>query len=90
MFDFMLHRQPFERIGSQPFGLRRHFTVDEKEYEFALDSRGYTFELKQPIPVMVTEGRIMGKHKRPIEAFLPKPGVDYSDGEEDNSSVASP
>ena len=82
MFDFILHRRPFERLGNQPLNLRRHFTVDDREYEFVLDTRGYTYELKQPIPVMVTEGRIMGKRKRPIEAFLPKPGVDYSDEEE--------
>lgn len=82
MFGFILHRRPFERVGNQAITLRRHFAVDEKAYEFLLDTRGYYFELKQPIPVMVTEGRIMGKRKQPIGALWPKPGVDYSDGDE--------
>jgi hypothetical protein len=84
MFDFILRHQPFERIGNQPIVLRKHFTVDEKEYEYLLDTRGYYYELKQPIHVNVTEGRIMGKVKHPIDAYLPKPGVDY--GEDDESS----
>jgi hypothetical protein len=82
MFGFILHRRPFERVGNQAVNLRRHFSVDDKAYEFLLDTRGYYFELKQPIPVMVTEGRIMGKRKQPIGALWPKPGVDYSDGDE--------
>ena len=31
---------------------------------------------------MVTEGRIMGKVKKPIQAYLHKPGVDYGPSEE--------
>jgi hypothetical protein len=27
----------------------------------------------------------MGKLKRPVEAYVPKPGVDYGDGEEESS-----
>jgi hypothetical protein len=82
MFGFILHRRPFDRVGNQAITLRRHFSVDDKAYEFLLDTRGYYFELKQPIPVMVTEGRIMGKRKQPIGALWPKPGVDYSDSPE--------
>jgi hypothetical protein len=83
MFDFILHRRAYERVGSQAVNLRRHFTVDDKEYEFVIDTRGYTYELKQPIPVMVTEGRVMGKRKQPIGALWPKPG----EGEEEDPSV---
>lgn len=79
MFDFILRRRPFERLGNQAITLRRHFSVDDKAYEFLLDTRGYYFELKQPIPVMVTEGRIMGKRKQPIGALWPKPGVEYEE-----------
>ena len=88
MFDFILRRRPFERIGNQPITLRKRFTYEDKQYEYLLDTRGYYYELKQPIPVLVTEGRIMGKIKHPIEAYVPKPGVDYGDGEagEDESS----
>ena len=85
MFDFILHRRPFERIGNQPLTLRKRFPYEDKQYEYLLDTRGYYYELKQPIPVLVTEGRILGKTKRPIEAFVPKPGVDYGDTEEESS-----
>jgi hypothetical protein len=85
MFDFILRRRPFERVGNQPLNLRKRFTYEDKQYEYLLDSRGYYYELKQPIPVLVTEGRIMGKTKHPVEAYVPKPGVDYSDGEDESS-----
>jgi hypothetical protein len=85
MFDFILRRRPFERIGNQPITLRKRFTYEDKQYEYLLDTRGYYYELKQPIPVLVTEGRIMGKIKHPIDAFVPKPGVDYGDGEAESS-----
>ena len=35
---------------------------------------------------MVTEGRIMGKVKKPIEAYVHKPGVDYGPSEEGGES----
>jgi hypothetical protein len=82
LFDFILRRRPFERVGNQPLVLRKHFTHEDKEYEYLLDTRGYYYELKQPIPVQVTQGRIMGKVRRPIEAYVQKPGVDYGEEEE--------
>jgi hypothetical protein len=85
MFDFILRRRPFERIGNQPMSLRKRFIYEDKQYEYLLDTRGYYYELKQPISVLVTEGKIMGKTKRPIEAYVPKPGVDYGEGEEESS-----
>jgi hypothetical protein len=85
LFDFILRRRSFERVGNQPIKLRRHFTYADKEYEFQLDTRGYYYELKPPIPVSVNEGRILGKAKRPIEAYVPKPGVDYGDSEDESS-----
>jgi hypothetical protein len=90
LFDFILRRRPFERVGNQAINLRKRFTYEDKQYEYLLDSRGYTYELKPPIPVLVTEGHILGKVRRPIEAFLPKPGVDYRDDEEGNGSSNSP
>jgi len=84
MFDFILRRRPFERVGNQPLNLRKRFTYEDKQYEYLLDTRGYYYELKQPIPVLVTEGRIMGKTKRPVEAYVPKPGVDYGDSEDES------
>jgi len=83
LFDFILRHRPFERVGNQPLALRKHFTHEEKEYEYVLDTRGYYYELKQPIPVLVTRGNIKGKLKHPIEDYVQKPGVDYGDeGEE--------
>ena len=83
LFDFILRRRAFERVGNQAMVLRKHFTDEDKEYEYLLDTRGYYYELKQPIPVLVTSGTIKGTHKRPIEAYMQKPGVDY--GEEEAS-----
>jgi hypothetical protein len=83
MFDFILRHTPFDRVGNQPINLRKRITYEGKQYEYLLDTRGYTYELRQAIPVMVTEGNIMGKVKHPIEAFVPKPGVDYGDSEDD-------
>jgi hypothetical protein len=84
LFDFILHRRPFERVGNQPVNLRRHFSVDDQEYEYVIDTRGYYYELKQPIRVMVKQGQIKGKIKRPIDAFVAKPGeVEESDPSEE-------
>jgi hypothetical protein len=83
MFDFILRHTPFDRVGNQPINLRKRITYDDKQYEYLLDTRGYTYELRQAIPVLVTEGRIMGKVKHPIEAFVPKPGVDYGDSDDE-------
>lgn len=90
LFDFILRRCPFERIGNQAVNLRKRFTYEDKEYEYLFDSRGYYYELKRPIHVQVTEGRILGKAKRPIEAFLPKPGVNYSEDEDESTSSNTP
>jgi hypothetical protein len=78
LFDFILRHREFKRIGQVPMNLRRQFAFEDKSYEYRLDSRGYYYELRDPIPVMVTEGRIQGKALRPLTAYIPKPGVDYS------------
>ncbi|MGB8295916.1 MAG: hypothetical protein WCG85_10860 [Polyangia bacterium] len=87
LFDFLLRHRVFQRVGNVPLTLRRHFDYEGKQYHFALGTRGYYYELSPPVPVMVTEGRIMGKVKRPIEAHLPKPGVDYGPSEEAGESA---
>ena len=79
LFDFILQRRPFERAGNQAMWLRKSFTYEDKEYEYVIDTRGYYYELTEPVPVMVTRGRIRGKIRRPIEAYLPKPGVEYDE-----------
>jgi hypothetical protein len=78
LFDFALRHRSFRRIGAVPLHVRKRFTVDDKTYAYRLDTRGYYYELVNPIPVEVGEGRIMGAVKRPILSFVRKPGVDYS------------
>jgi hypothetical protein len=82
LFDFILRHRAFHRVGNMPLTIRRHFEYEGKQYHYALGTRGYYYELDPPLPVMVTEGRIMGKVKKPIQAYLHKPGVDYGPSEE--------
>jgi hypothetical protein len=74
-------------VGNVPLTIRRHLDYEGKQYHYALGTRGYYYELTPPVPVVVTEGRIMGKVKRPIQAYLPKPGVDYGPSEEAGESA---
>ena len=78
LFDFVLRHHAYRRLGDVPLHVRKRFTVDDKEYAYKLDTRGYYYELDHPIPVDVGEGRIMGAVKKPIAVFMRKPGVDYS------------
>ncbi|HXU61463.1 MAG TPA: L,D-transpeptidase [Polyangia bacterium] len=93
LFDFVLRHRPFKRIGSVPLNIKRQFKVDGETYRFALTTRGYYYELKEPVPVEVLEGRIMGQVKQPIVAFVRKPGVKYapapSVGDAETSTTAS-
>ena len=78
LFDFVLRHRAFRRIGDVPLRVRRKFSVDDKEYAYKLDTRGYYYELLHPVPVDVSEGRVMGAVKKPILSYMRKPGVDYS------------
>ena len=79
LFDFVLRRRAYKRIGDVPLYLKKRFEVDGDKYRYALTTRGYYYELATPVPVNVLEGRIMGDVKKPITAYVRKPGVDYSD-----------
>ncbi|MBN2575988.1 MAG: L,D-transpeptidase, partial [Deltaproteobacteria bacterium] len=79
LFDFILQRRPFERAGNQAMWLRKSFTYEDKEYVYVIDTRGYYYELTEPVPVLVTRGRIRGKVRRPIQEYLQKPGVEYDE-----------
>jgi hypothetical protein len=87
MFGFMLRHRPFRRMGQVPLSLKRKFTVDEEEYSYQITTRGTYFELVRPVPVMVTTGNIKGQTKKPIVAYVPKPGVDYSDVADSSGDV---
>lgn len=77
LFNFVLHHRTFQRVGNLPLHLKRQFTVDKQSFSYEIKSRGYAYELTRPIPVNVTEGRLVGLVKQPIVAFVRKPGVDY-------------
>jgi hypothetical protein len=78
MFDFVLRHRAFQRVGNIPMKMKKRFTVDEKDYSYDIRTRGYYYELERPLTVDVSEGRIMGDVKKPITAFVHKPGVDYA------------
>ncbi len=79
LFDFVLHHRRFRRIGDVPLNLKKRLEVEGETYRYALTTRGYYYELGEPIPIDVLEGRVMGEVKKPITAYVRKPGVDYSD-----------
>jgi hypothetical protein len=77
LFGFILRHRAYQRLGSSPVKVKKFFTVDEERYGYELTTRGYYYQLRKPVPVNVLEGRIMGELKKPIEAYVRKPGVDY-------------
>lgn len=77
LFDFVLRHRAFRRVGNVSLNLKKHFEVDGKTYRYAIKTRGYYYQLENPVPVDVLDGRIMGEVKKPIAAYLRKPGIDY-------------
>jgi hypothetical protein len=77
LYDFVLRHRAFKRIGNVPLNLKKRLEVDGDVYHYAIKTRGYYYELADPVPVNVLEGRIMGQVKKPIVAYVRKPGVDY-------------
>jgi len=79
LYDFVLRHRRFTRQGDVPLNLKKRLEVDGTVYHYALTTRGYYYELDEPVAVNVLEGRVMGAVKKPITAYVRKPGVDYSD-----------
>lgn len=79
MFSMILQHRPYVREGQTKIGAGRSFESNGGTYVMKLDTRGYKFELVEPIPVTVTEGRVRGSRQTPYKEMMPKPGVDYSD-----------
>ena len=81
LFDFVLHRKPFSRVGEINAGYSKRVTVTEDDveetYVIDLKSKGYKFELKEPVPVSVLTGNVRGRQKTPIEGYMPKPEEEY-------------
>ncbi len=77
LFGFVLHHTPFERSGNSILGFRKKLVDEGQTHEFTLGNRGYYYKLQKPIKVEVLEGNVKGKVKKPIKAFVRKPGVEY-------------
>lgn len=88
MFSFILQHRAYQRLGQAQVGVRRQLEVDERTYTMKIGSRGYKYELVEPIPVMVTEGRIRGKRGSPITTAMKKPGAEAT--EDDGLVVVEP
>jgi hypothetical protein len=69
--------------------LKKRFEVDEEVYKYAIKTRGYYYELQNPVPVIVSEGKIMGDVKKPITAYVRKPGVEYVTDPANGDAAAS-
>jgi hypothetical protein len=79
LYDFVLRHRRFTRLGNMPMSLKKRFEVEGQHYRYELTTRGYYYELDEPVPVNVLEGRVMGAVKAPVVSYVRKPGVDYSD-----------
>jgi len=77
LFSYIVRHSKFVRRGQVPLAYAKRFTVRGRSYRIRLHTRGYYYTLRHPVRVTVTEGRIMGKQKTPIEHYLRKPGVTY-------------
>ena len=92
MFSMILQHREYVRVGQTQVGAVRKFEYKDAEYVMKLPTRGYKYELVEPISVTVTEGRVRGTRQKPYEDMMPKPGVEYevSEGEADATAEAPP
>jgi len=79
LFDFVLRHREFTRVGEQAVGFSKAVEVDGEAFTITLSSRGYKYELAEPVPVEVLSGRIRGSQRSPIEIYMPKPEEEYGD-----------
>ncbi len=94
MFSFILAHRSFNREGQIKLGFGRDFTHEDQSFRISLKTRGYRYQLAEPIPVHVLEGRIRGSRKSPIDRYVPKPEPipapgDIPDGDATISDVAT-
>lgn len=79
LFSNILKRHAFVRKGQQVAQWRHLFAYGGKTHVINLNTKGYYFELTQPIPVMVTRASILGKLQEPIQDVIRVPGKVYPD-----------
>jgi hypothetical protein len=80
MFSFVLRHRPVIVEGDKTLDFGRQFLWKDDVFEMRLPSKGFHYRLEPPLPVMVLEGNIIGKVKKPITTYVPKPGVQYPPG----------
>lgn len=72
LMSFILAHHPHTRIGQKRVALERDLEHDGKIYKLQLRQGGYEFQLHKPVEIIVKEGRIRGKTKKPIRHAIPK------------------
>ncbi len=80
LFGFVLHHRTMAVEGEKPLNFSRQFLWKDDIYELRMPSRGYYYRLEPPLPVNVLEGNVLGKLKKPITTYVPKPGQKYPPG----------
>ena len=102
LFSFVLQHRDYAREGQTKIGYARAFEHDGRDFRIRLNTRGYKYELIEPIKVQVREGRVRGRRKHPYTELKPKPGVIYdapmsedpaltgNEGEEPGSPLNAP
>ena len=80
LFSFVLRHRSVILVGDRSLDFSRQFLWKDDIYEMRLPSRGFYFQLEPTLPVNVLEGNILGKAKKPITIYMPKPGVKYPPG----------
>jgi hypothetical protein len=77
LFDFVLRHRTFTRVGKVSAGFSKKVELDDEVFFINLDSKGYRYELVEPVPVEVLRGRVRGSTRSPIDHYMPKPGEEY-------------
>ena len=80
LFDFVLRHRPFRRDrrrAAQPQEAASRSTA--RRTTTSSRRAATTTSCATRSPVNVLEGRVMGEVKKPITAYVRKPGVDYED-----------
>lgn len=72
LMSFILAHHTHTRIGQKRVALERDLEHEGKIYNLQLRQGGYEFQLHKPVEIIVKEGRVRGKTKKPIRHAIPK------------------
>lgn len=89
LFSFVLAHRDFAREGQIKLGFGREFSHEGNSFKISLKTRGYRYNLPEPIPVHVLEGRVRGERKSPVEGYIPKPTQAPAPGDEPPAGEAA-